>query len=456
MRNIFYRIKHLSKRRRNRALFALISINLVLAFLVYSNLFTYPNTYLGTVAISGKTANQIQTLINKESQKKPTIQVKDRTYIYTYDQMGIVIDPKKAINEVFSPNRKIFPLNFFSYLQALFNKTTVDPPLAFTQEFDQFVADSIFDFNLLDDDITVDPATKSLVVTENSETYRFDKQSLASLLVTRFGQYSTPIYPMLAKVTNTTIDQIADMNEKIARVYGTPIVLYMDLGGTTQAVELKEEDIRQATTMIFDRDAMNAGISVNPDALNAVIVRRIHESGFPVRNSVVTQNVVSDFTKAISLRLEGQEVNAVSTVPGAGPTTNGTLAEKYIEIDIAQAKMYLFKNGKVVKSYPVSTGLDYPTPTGKFEIINKVGLGYSAIYQNWLPWWMGFSYSKELNAYFGIHEQPYRLTSDGKIVSASPQAIGTPSTGGCVALAPGAAREVYAFADIGTPVYIYQ
>jgi len=82
-------------------------------------------------------------------------------------------------------------------------------------------------------------------------------------------------------------------------------------------------------------------------------------------------------------------------------------------------------------------------------------LGYSNIYQDWLPWWMGFAYSSELNAYFGIHEQPYKLTTDGQIMQASPQAIGTPSTGGCVALAPGAAEAVYTFADVGTPVYIY-
>lgn len=455
MKHFFYRIRHLSRRKRNRVLAILTLINLILIFLIYSNLFTYPNTFLGEVNISGKTASQIQSLIRGESQKKPTIQVKNRTYMYAYDQMGVIVDVKKTIDDTFAPNRKFFPLNIVSFASSLVTRHQIASPLAFTQNFDQFVTDNVFDFSLLPNDVSVDPATKSLVVTENSETYRFDKSSLESLLMSHFGDYSRPIYPMLAKVTNVTIDQIADTNQRLASVFGSPIIVYLDLGGTTQAVELKEEDIREATNVTLTPDNIHVSVAVNPDALNRVITKRVHAAGFPIRNDIVTQNVVSDFQQVINLRFGGTAVNAVATTLDTGPNTNGSLADKYIEVDISQAKMYLFSGGKVYKSFKVSTGSDYPTPTGHFAIINKVGLGYSNIYQDWLPWWMGFAYSRELNAYFGIHEQPYRLTSDGKIVAASPAAIGTPSTGGCVALAPGAAREVYAFADVGTPVYIY-
>lgn len=455
MKNIFYRIRHLSRRKRNRVLAVLALINLLLLFLIYSNLFAYPNTFLGAVNVSGNTAGQIRTLISMEAQKKPNIQVKNRTYVYSYDRLGVIVDEKKAIDDIFSPNRKFFPFNIVNFVMSLATRRVIDPPLAFTQNFDQFVTDNVFDFSLLPNDVSVDPATKSLMVTENSETYRFDKGSLESLLSSNFGEYSHPIYPMLDKVTNVTIDQIADTNQRLAAVFGSPIIVYLDLGGTTQAVELKEEDIREATNVTLTPDNIHVSVAVNPTELNRVITNRVHATGFPIRNDVVTQNVVSDFQQAINLRFGGESVGAVATALDAGPNTNGTLADKYIEVDISQAKMYLFSGGKIYKSFRVSTGSDYPTPTGHFAIINKVGLGYSNIYQDWLPWWMGFAYSKELNAYFGIHEQPYRLTADGKIVQASPEAIGTPSTGGCVALAPGAAREVYAFADVGTPVYIY-
>lgn len=434
-------------RKRNTALALFVSINIVLIFFIYTNLFVYPNTFIGTTNISGRTAGQIETLLAQEEKASPNIQVKNRTYTYAYDQMGIIIDTKTAISEAFAPNRKFIP--------PLFSKRVIDPPLVFTQKFDQFVADQIFDFSLTPDDVAIDPETKSLMVTENSQIYRFDKNSLMVLITTNFGASSHPIYPMLAKVTNETIDQIAGTNERLAAVFGSPIIVYMDLGGTTQAVELKEEDIRQATTVTLLPDNIHVNVAVHPEELNRVITKRVHATGFPIRNNVVTQNVVNDFQKVIDLRFNGTEVSAVATTLDGGPNTNGSLAEKYIEVDISQAKMYLFKGGKVLKSFNVSTGSDYPTPTGHFAIINKVGLGYSNIYQDWLPWWMGFAYSTELNAYFGIHEQPYRLTADGKIVSAGPAAIGSPSTGGCIALAPGAARDVYVFAGVGTPVYIY-
>ncbi len=454
LKSFIQRIRHLSRRKRNRALFIFGLINMALLFLVYSNLFVYPNTFLGSTDISGQTPGQIKTLLTRQQAVTPKIQVKDRTYQYGYEQLGVVVDEKHAIDEAFAPNRKLFPLNLFAFVQSLFTKRMSSAPLAFTQVFDQFTDDMIFDFSQTPDTIAVDPTTKSLLVTENSQTYRFEKESLKTLLITHFGSYDHPIYPMLAKVTNEVLDQVGDINQKLDNIFSSPIIVYLDLGGTTQAFEMKEEDIREVTTVTLEPDRIHVNIDVHPDALNRVITRLVHAAGFPIRNNVVTQNVQSDFEKAVRLRFDGSTIGAIATKLDDGANTDGSLAPKYIEVDISQQKLYLFQNGKLYKSYKASTGLDYPTPVGHFTILNKVGLGFSNIYNVWLPWWMGFAYSDELHAYFGIHEQPYTLTQDGKPVIRGPQ-IGTPSTGGCVALAPGAAQQVYWFADIGTQVYIY-
>lgn len=445
---------HLWKRRRNKVIAALIFINIFLLFFLYSNLFSYPNTFIGTANVSGKTAGQIRTLLNKEQSVLPKIQVKDRTYQYTYTQLGVVVDADRALSDVFNLNRKIFPLNALYFIRSLFTKNTMPVPIVFTQAFDQFVTDMTFNFGDQTNNISVDPETKSLLMTGTSDTYRFDKKSLQTLLLTHFGDYSHPIYPMLAKVSNETIDQVTDVNQKLANIFSQPIMVYLDMGGTTQAVELKEEDIRAATIITITPGTLRVSITVNPAALNTVLTRRIHDSGFPIRDNIVTQNVQNDFLKAIQLRYAGMDITAVSTAPDDGPNTDGSVAEKYIEVDISQQKMYLFRDGAVYKTYKVSTGLDYPTPVGKFAVINKVDLGFSDIYKVWLPWWLGFSYSDSLHAYFGIHEQPYTLTADGKPVIRDNR-LGTPTTGGCIALAPGAAEDVYWFATVGTPVYIY-
>jgi lipoprotein-anchoring transpeptidase ErfK/SrfK len=447
-------MKRLWKRRRNKVIFGLIFINILLVFLLYSNMVSYPNTMIGTTDVSGKTAGQIRAILNKEQSILPKIQVKNRTYQYTYNQLGVVVDQDRALSDVFNPNRKIFPVNLAYFFRSLFTRRTVPTPVVFTQAFDQFINEMTFNFGDAPDDVSVDPATKSLLVAENSEFYRFDKNSLQTLLLTRFGSYAHPIYPQLTKVTNETIDQVTDVNQKLANIFSQPIMVYLDMGGTTQAVELKEEDIREATTITVTPGTLRVSIAVNPAALNSVLTRRIHASGFPIRDNIVTQNVQNDFLKAVQLRYAGMDIAAVSTMLDDGPNTDGSVAQKYIEVNISQQKMYLFADGKVYKTYKVSTGLDYPTPIGQFTILNKVDLGFSDIYNVWLPWWMGFSYSDKLHAYFGIHEQPYAITAGGKPVIRDNR-LGTPSTGGCIALAPGAAADVYWFASVGTPVYIY-
>lgn len=137
-----------------------------------------------------------------------------------------------------------------------------------------------------------------------------------------------------------------------------------------------------------------------------------------------------------------------------GPNSDGRLAHKYIEVDLTQQKMYLFSNGMVKKSYSISSGLDYPTPTGKFVIFNKATNAYSSIYHVWMPYWLGFYVDPELHASFGIHELPY-WWSGGVKMRKPRENIGSPHTGGCIALDIGKGKEVYAFADIGTPMYIF-
>jgi lipoprotein-anchoring transpeptidase ErfK/SrfK len=165
--------------------------------------------------------------------------------------------------------------------------------------------------------------------------------------------------------------------------------------------------------------------------------------------------IKSDLVSAINRRYDGADVRSVTIPAGGGPKTLGNLAAKYIEVDISEQRMYAFEGGNLKKTYEVSTGLYYPTPTGQFQILNKAANAYSEIFHVFMPWWMAFGYSQELNAYFGFHELPYWLTDDGKKIQRPRERIGTPSTGGCIAFDIGEAKEVYDWADIGMPVIIF-
>ena len=111
----------------------------------------------------------------------------------------------------------------------------------------------------------------------------------------------------------------------------------------------------------------------------------------------------------------------------------------------------------MLKSYPISTGLYYPTPVGRFKIMNKALEGYSDIYNVYMPYWMAFYYgwAGGQDAYFGIHELPYWY-ADGERKQRPREFLGSPHTGGCVSLDIGAAKEVYDYSFVGMDVVVYE
>jgi lipoprotein-anchoring transpeptidase ErfK/SrfK len=137
-----------------------------------------------------------------------------------------------------------------------------------------------------------------------------------------------------------------------------------------------------------------------------------------------------------------------------GPSSSGELADRYLEVDLSQQKMYFFIGGKLYKEYQISTGAEYPTPVGEFHILNKAPNAFSSIYNVWMPYWMGFKYANDVGAYLGIHEIAYAVDEKGKRLYHSGNYIGEMMTGGCVAMAPQDSREIYNLSDVGMLVRI--
>jgi lipoprotein-anchoring transpeptidase ErfK/SrfK len=123
-------------------------------------------------------------------------------------------------------------------------------------------------------------------------------------------------------------------------------------------------------------------------------------------------------------------------------------AGKYIDINLAQQTMVIFENGKALDAYLVSSGKKgMETPVGDFQIRNKSPKPWSKKYALFMPNWMAIVPSGE----FGIHELPewpggYKEGQNH---------LGIPVSHGCVRLGVGPAKRVYDWADMGTPVLIY-
>lgn len=125
------------------------------------------------------------------------------------------------------------------------------------------------------------------------------------------------------------------------------------------------------------------------------------------------------------------------------------LLSKRIEIDISQQRLYAYKGERLVYKFPVSTGLrGRDTSTGNFHILDKIPMAYSRIWRLKMPYWMGVYWVKGIEN--GIHALPIR--PDGSIMWAG--LLGQRASYGCIILSNAAAKKLYNWADIGTPVHI--
>lgn len=125
---------------------------------------------------------------------------------------------------------------------------------------------------------------------------------------------------------------------------------------------------------------------------------------------------------------------------------------KYIDVDLGSQYMTLFEDGKSRGSFEVSSGrYDLPTPIGTFNVINKVPLAYSQIYDLYMPFWMAFTYVGH-----GFHELPFWKYRGGIEYKERESHLGTKVSHGCVRLGVGSAEIAYNFADVGTPIVIHE
>lgn len=125
------------------------------------------------------------------------------------------------------------------------------------------------------------------------------------------------------------------------------------------------------------------------------------------------------------------------------------LAGKYIDISLGYQNMVIFENGKALNAFLISSGKKgFDTPIGTFKIENKYPRAWSKKYGLWMPYWMAFKPAGEM----GIHELPewpggYKEGANH---------LGTAVSHGCVRLGVDSAKQVYDWAEIGTPVIIHK
>jgi lipoprotein-anchoring transpeptidase ErfK/SrfK len=107
-----------------------------------------------------------------------------------------------------------------------------------------------------------------------------------------------------------------------------------------------------------------------------------------------------------------------------------------ITVNVANKKLTLFKDGKLLKTYPIAVGKpSTPTPKGNFTIINKAHNPGGPFGSRWL----GLSAP---NGDYGIHG------------TNNPSSIGKAVSNGCIRTYNNNIIELYNLVPVGTPVKI--
>ena len=161
----------------------------------------------------------------------------------------------------------------------------------------------------------------------------------------------------------------------------------------------------------------------------------------------------TDGTRA--LLQENLETNQVKTLDpvwthkGRSLDGDNAIGDSYIEVDLENQKVFLYKDGKkLLETDCVSGTLGDPereTPGGVYSIyyMNSPdvldGPGYSEHVTYWMPFYHGY----------GLHDATWRSEFGGEIYK-------TNGSHGCVNLPLFAAERIYKTVDVGYPVVLYK
>ncbi len=123
---------------------------------------------------------------------------------------------------------------------------------------------------------------------------------------------------------------------------------------------------------------------------------------------------------------------------------------KRIEVDISRQRFYAWEGDVLVYNFPTSTGLPgRDTATGHFRVLDKIPSAYSSVWRLTMPYWLGIYYVGNIEN--GIHALPIR--PDGTVMWGG--LLGQRASYGCIILSTQAARTIYNWAEVGTPVDIH-
>jgi hypothetical protein len=147
---------------------------------------------------------------------------------------------------------------------------------------------------------------------------------------------------------------------------------------------------------------------------------------------------------------EGLGLKGESLGPGSAGAVE--VGERWVDVDRTTQTVTLYEGDIALATYWAAMGSDpsddgfFATAVGTYYVYEKTGgLSWTDWGGAWVADWVGFDPAR-LN---GFHT--YSMDGTGRVIPG-----GDGPTGGCVALAPAAADQVFAFVAVGTRVEVHR
>ncbi len=183
------------------------------------------------------------------------------------------------------------------------------------------------------------------------------------------------------------------------------------------------------------------------------LARQLHEAGQLHEAQVAYERTLEIAPDDAQAQDGLAEVVALLTPPTPTPTPTplpSTQSGKRIEVNLTEQHLYVWEGDQLIYDWVCSTGgYGSPTVPGNYRVLDKIPNAYASTWDLQMPYWLGIYYAGNLEN--GIHALP--ILSNGQRLWEG--YLGQRVSYGCVILSTEAARTLYHWAEIGTPVIIH-
>jgi hypothetical protein len=413
----------------NALLFLLIfSLSVYLSNIYLSN-YVFPNTYIGSIDISGKTKPEIKKFLNHQTNKKINIKVNKRIYRFYYSDLGVILPKEDTLNKILKPNEH-FLLKYINYFKSFNSENIIAPPIKFSQHFYETINQSVFTF--------VDPKTNE------TKNYQIDIETLKTQIILNFGK-NTTIDTIVLVEKNKDIDPVL-MAQRVNRVFEQPIEIMVSQEESLRNIPLEKAEVKGISTVRMNPENANVEINVDKADLKKTLTKK---DELLKHQDINEESIGENLEMLVKNRLEGINLDLIVTEDEKKPNTNGKVKDKYIEIDLSARTIFLFEGGFVKSKHRIISDICQEIKKGELKVTAKIDKVHSKGNKKWINNWLKLNLKKD-KVDFGIGEIPYTKENE----EIDNQEIY--SRDNCISLPINDSKLVYDFAEDNLSVYIFE